>query len=147
MVGLVGVLAYVTAYAWEDVAVNTTSSGGRIIFLDNTSHGTFFLGAASADFEKNTAFSNSVPLIETGMGGSTFTASWKNNQNNELGSGKTAVFTMTVWDPAGVPHSTTRESGKIYSGTLSVSCSPLEPGDGRFLLTSTIYEKRPVRND
>lgn len=147
MVGLVGALAYVTAYAWEDVAVNTTSSGGRIIFQDNTSHGTFFLGAVSGDFKKNAALSNSVPLIETGMGVSTFTASWRNNQNNELSGGKTSVFTMTVWDSAGVPHSTTRESGKMYSGTLSVSCSPLEPGEGRFLLTSTIYEKRPVRND
>jgi hypothetical protein len=146
MVGLVGALVYVTAYAWEDVAVNTTSSGGRIIFQDNASHGIFFLGAASADFKKNAALSNSVPLIETGMGVSTFTASWRNNQNNEPGSGKRAVFTMTVRDPAGVPHSTTLESRQMYSGTLSVSCSPLEPGEGRFLLTSTIYEKRLNQN-
>jgi len=142
MIALVGVLAYVTPYAWENVVVNTTSSGGRIDFQDNISHGTFFLGAASADLEKNAVFTNSVPLIETGMRGSTFTASWKNYQGNEPGSRKMAVFNLTVWDSIRVPHSTTLESQKIGSGTLSVSCTQFEPGEGRFLLTSTIYEKK-----
>ncbi|WP_342677707.1 hypothetical protein [Methanofollis sp. UBA420] len=140
---LAGALAYVMSYAREDVIVDTTDSGGRVVFLDNDSQGTFTLGGAYADFRGNGVFSNSVSSIDTGMGGSsTFTTSWKQGGKNELGSAKTAVFTLTIWDPAGVPHSTTRESREVSSGTLSVSFSPHEPGEGRFLLTSTIYESR-----
>lgn len=138
-----GSLAYVISCAREDVLVNTADSGGAIVFLDNDSHGTFALGRASADFRKNTVASSTVPSVETGTGGSsTYTATWEQDGNTELGDAKKAVFTLTVWDPAGVPHSTTMESDKTYSGTLSVSCSPHESGDGRFLLTSTVYGSR-----
>ncbi|WP_342678388.1 hypothetical protein [Methanofollis sp. UBA420] len=139
---LAGALAYVTSYAREDVIVNTTDSGGRVVFHDNDSHGTFHLGVASADFKKNAVFSSSFSSIETGTGTSTFTAVWKSSRGNTFGGAKTAVFTLTVWDPAGVPDSTTRESRSVSSGALSVSCSPHGSGEGRFLLTSTIYESR-----
>lgn len=146
---LAGALAYVMSNAREDVIVDTTNSGGRVIFQDNDSHGTFSLGRVSADFKGKKVFPNSVSSanavssIETGIGGSsTFTASWKNEEKNKLGNAKTAVFTLTVWEPTGVPHSTAREAQDVSSGTLSVSCSPHEPGEGRFLLTSTIYESR-----
>ncbi|MDK2974518.1 MAG: hypothetical protein PWP08_889 [Methanofollis sp.] len=135
-------LAYVVSCAREDVIVSTTDSGGRVVYLDNNSHGTFTLGSAFADFRGNRVFSNTISSIETGSGSSTFTAIWKQEGENELGGTKKAVFTLTIWDPVGVPHSTTRESTRAYSGTLSVRCSPLEPGEGRFLLTSTIYESR-----
>ena len=74
MVGLAGALAYVMSYAREDAVVNTTTLGGRIVFLDNISHGTDYLGDASADPERNMSFSNPVPFVEAGIGGSTFTA-------------------------------------------------------------------------
>lgn len=136
-------LAYVVSCAREDVIMSTTDSGGRVIFLDNNSHGTYSLGRASADFRRYTVSSNTVSSIETGTrGSSTYTATWEQDGENELGNAKRAVFTLTVWDTAGVPHSTTRESTQVYSGTLSVCCSPLEPGEGSFLLTSTIYESR-----
>ncbi|WP_067053036.1 hypothetical protein [Methanofollis ethanolicus] len=139
---LAGALAYAMSYAREDVIVDTFESGGRVVFHDNDSHGTFHLGVASADFDKNAVSSSSLSSIETGTGTSTFTATWRNEMENELGGVKTAVFTLTVWDPVGVPHSTTRESQGVSSGTLSVSCSPHGSGEGRFLLTSTISESR-----
>jgi len=140
---LAGSLAYVASCAREGVIVSTTDSGGRVVFQDNDSHGTFALGRASADFRRNTVFTNTISSIETGSeASSTFTATWKQEGENELSGAKKAVFTLTVWDPAGMPHSTTMESEKIYSGTLSVRCSPHESGEGRFLLTSTIYESR-----
>lgn len=142
LLALAGALAYAMSYAREDVLVDTFDSGGRVVFLDNGSHGTFHLGVASADFEKNAVYSSSLSSIETGTGTSTFTAIWKSSRGNTFGGAKTAVFTLTVWDPAGVPHSTTRESQGVSSGTLSVSFSPHEPGEGRFLLTSTISESR-----
>lgn len=142
LLALAGTLAYAMSYAREDGIVDTFDSGGRVVFHDNDSHGTFHLGVASADFEKNAVSSSSLSSIETGTGTSTFTAPWRNERGNELGGAKTAVFTLTVWDPAGVPHSTTRESRGVSSGTLSVSCSSYGPGEGRFLLTSTISESR-----
>jgi len=142
MIGLVGALAYVISDAQEDVVVNTTTSSGKIIFQDSTSRGVFFLGEASADFGANTTSSNAISLIETGMEVNTFTASWRNDQEDKPGSTKKATFTLAVWDPAGILHSTTQESEGIHSGTLSVSCSPFEPGEGRFELTSTIHERR-----
>ncbi|MDD4254528.1 MAG: hypothetical protein PHP59_04040 [Methanofollis sp.] len=139
---LAGALAYAMSYAREDVIVDTFESGGRVVFHDNDSHGTFHLGVASADFEKNAVFSSSFSSIETGTGTSTFTAVWKSIRENTFGGAKTAVFTLTVWDPAGVLHSTTHESRGVSSGTLSISFSPHGPGEGRFLLTSTISESR-----
>jgi len=109
-----GSLAYVISCAREDVLVNTADSGGAIVFLDNDSHGTFALGRASADFRKNTVASSTVPSVETGTeGSSTYTATWEQDGNTEPGDAKKAVFTLTVWDPAGVPHSTTMESGEL----------------------------------
>ena len=142
MIGLVGALAYVISDAQEDVVVNTTTSSGKIVFQDSNSRGVFFLGEGSADFGANTTSSNTISLIETGMEASTFTASWRNDQEDKPGSTKKATFTLAVWDPAGILHSTTQESEGIHSRTLSVSCSPSEPGEGRFELTSTIHERR-----
>jgi len=142
MIGLVGALAYVISSAQEDVAVNTTTSSGKIVFQDSNSRGVFFLGEGSADLGANTTSSNTISLIETGMEASTFTVSWRSDPENKPSSAKKATFTLTVWDPAGIPHSTTQESEGINSGTLTVSCSPFEPGEGRFELTSTIHERR-----
>jgi hypothetical protein len=142
-IGFVGLLGYgFVSHAAEDIVVNTTTSGGTIVFQDNDSHGVFHIGRSSTDFRSNATFSNSIPSIETGTGRSVFTATWRNDQKNEFGSAKKATFTLTVWDPAGIPHSTTQESEGINSGTLTVSCSPFEPGEGRFELTSTIHERR-----
>jgi len=142
-IGFVGLLGYgLVSYATEDIVVNTTTAGGKIVFQDNATHGVYLLGRAWADFGSNATFSNVTPSIETGTGRSVFTAIWRNDQKNEFGSAKKAIFTLTIWDPAGMPHSTTQESGGINSGTLTVSCSPFEPGEGRFELTSTIHERR-----
>lgn len=130
------------SYAAEDVVVNTTTAGGKIVFQDNDSHGVFLIGRAWADFGSNATLSNPVPSIETGMGRSVFLVICENDRRNEFGGTRTAVFTLTVWDPAGVPHSTTREFRGICSETLSVDCTPFEPGKGRFEVTSTICEKR-----
>lgn len=142
MVGLAGALAYVMSYAWEDVAVNTTTLGGRIAFSDNISHGTFYLGDVSADPGRNMPFSNPVPFVETGIGGSTFTATWRDIRNDESNDEKIAVFTLTIWDPAGRPYSTSLESGQMGSGLMSVSLSSPKSGEGRFSLTSTILERK-----
>ncbi|HON41424.1 MAG TPA: hypothetical protein PK196_08170 [Methanoculleus sp.] len=142
MVGLAGALAYVMSYAREDVVVNTTTLGGRIVFLDNISHGTYYLGDASADPERNMSFSNPVPFVEAGIGGSTFTATWRDIRNDEPNDEKIAVFTLTVWDPAGRPYSTSLESGQMGSGLMSVSLSSPESGEGQFSLTSTILERK-----
>lgn len=135
-------LAHGIACAEEDVVVNTTTSSGKIIFQENASHGVYTLAGASADFGTDMVLSNSISSIETGTGKSVFTATWRNDQKNEFGSAKTAIFTLTVWDPTGLPHTATRETGRVNSGTLSVSCFPFEPGEGRFEFTSTIREKR-----
>jgi hypothetical protein len=143
VLGLVTLLGYgLVSYAAEDVVVNTTTAGGKIVFQDNDSHGVYLLGRAWADFGSNATLSNATPSFETGMGRSVFLVICENDWGNELGGTRTAVFTLTVWDPVGVPHSTTREFGGICSETLSVDCSPFEPGEGRFEVTSTIREKR-----
>jgi hypothetical protein len=143
VLGLVILLGYgLVSYAAEDVVVNATTTGGRIVFQDDASHGVYLLGRAWTDFGSNATLSNPGPLIETGTGRSVFLVACENARGNELGGTRTAVFTLTVWDPAGVPHSTTREFGGICSETLSVDCSPSKPGEGRFEVTSTIREKR-----
>ena len=142
-IGFVGLLGYgLVSYATEDIVVNTTTAGGKIVFQDNDSHGVYLLGRVWTDFGSNATHSNPVPSIETGTGRSVFLVACENDRGNELGGTRTAVFTLTVWDPAGIPHSTTQESEGIHSGTLTVSCSPFEPGEGRFELTSTIRERR-----
>lgn len=150
MVGLAGVLAYgalvyVTLYAWEEVAVSTASSSGSVVFLDNISHGTHHLGSVHASLESDIdiSYPNLIsPSIETGIGINTFTTSWNDIRRDGSSGGKTAVFTLTVWDSAGVPHSTSLKSGRSGSGTMSVSLFSPEPGEGRFELTSTILERR-----
>ncbi|MCK8518456.1 hypothetical protein [Methanoculleus sp. 7T] len=143
VLGFAGLLlAHGIACAEEDVVVNTTTSSGKIIFQENASHGVYALAGASADFGTDMVLSNSISSIETGTGKSVFTATWRNDQKNEFGSAKTAIFTLTVWDPTGLPRTATRETGRVNSGTLSVSCFPFEPGEGRFEFTSTIREKR-----
>jgi len=142
-VGFVILLGYgLVSYASKDVVVNTTTTGGEIVFQDNDSHGVYLLGRAWADFESNATLSSPVPTIETGTGRSAFLVVCENDRKNEFGGTRTAVFTLTVWNPAGVPHSTTQEYQGICSETLSVDCSPFEPGEGRFEITSTIRERR-----
>jgi len=142
-VGFVILLGYgLVSYASKDVVVNTTTTGGEIVFQDNDSHGVYLLGRAWADFESNATLSSPVPTIETGTGRSVFLVVCENDRKNEFGGTRTAVFTLTVWNPAGVPHSTTQEYQGICSETLSVDCSPFEPGEGRFEITSTIRERR-----
>ncbi len=143
MVGLAGALAYdVMSYASEEVAVSTASSGGSVVFLDNISPGVRHLGSVNAYPGNDKSFSNSIyPFIETGIGRNTFLVSWTDWRDGPSG-GRTAVFTLTVWDPTGTPHSTTQESQRSGSKTMSVSFSSPEPGEGRFELTSTILEKR-----
>ncbi|KUL01555.1 MAG: hypothetical protein XE11_2089 [Methanomicrobiales archaeon 53_19] len=142
-IGFVGLLGYgLVSYATEDIVVNATTSGGKILFQDNDSHGVYLLGRAWADFGSNATLSNATPSIETGTGRSVFLVACDNARGNELGGTRTAIFTLTVWDPAGVPHSTTREFRGVCSETLSVDCSPFEPGEGRFEVTSTIRERR-----
>lgn len=150
MVGLAcalayGALAYVTLYAWEEVAVSTTSSGGSVFFLDNTSRGTHHLGSvhASLGSDIDMSYPNPIyPSIETGIGINTFTATWSDIRRDGSSGGKTTVFTLTVWDSAGIPYSTSLKSGRSGSGTMSVSLFSPEPGEGRFELTSTIFERR-----
>ena len=143
VLGLVTLLGYgLVSYAAEDVVVNTTTAGGKIVFQDNDSHGVYLLGRAWADFGSNATLSNVTPSIETGTGRSVFLVVCENDRRNEFGGTRTTTFTLTVWDPAGVPHSTTREFQGICSETLSVDCSPFEPGEGRFEITSTIHERR-----
>jgi hypothetical protein len=143
VLGLVILLGYgLVSYAAEDVIVNATTSGGRIVFQDDASHGVYLLGRAWADFGSNATLSNATPSLETGTGRSVFLVACENDRRNEPGGTRTAAFTLTVWDPAGVSHSTTREFGGICSETLSVDCSPSKPGEGRFEITSTIRERR-----
>ena len=142
-IGVVGLMAYAVSCAGEDVAVNTTTASGKIIFQENNaSHGVFLLGGALVDFETNATSSNVISSIETGNGRNVFLSSWRSDRDGGFGSAKTAVFTLTVWDPAGVPHSTTQQAEGIYSGTLSVPCSPSISGEGWFSLTSTVFERR-----
>ncbi|WP_224732779.1 MULTISPECIES: hypothetical protein [Methanoculleus] len=141
--GLAILLGYgLVSYAAEDIVVNATTSGGKILFQDNDSHGVYLLGRAWADFGSNATFSNVTPSIETGTGRSVFLVTCDNARGNELSRTRTAVFTLTVWNPAGVPHSTTREFRGICSETLSVDCTPFEPGEGRFEVTTTIRERQ-----
>lgn len=92
--------------------------------------------------ERNMSFSNPVPFVEAGIGGSTFTVTWRDIRNDEPNDEKIAVFTLTVWDPAGRPYSTSLESGQMGSGLMSVSLSSPESGEGQFSLTSTILERK-----
>lgn len=148
MVGLAcvlayGALAYVTLYAWEEVAVSTACSGGSVVFLDNISPGVCNLGSVNTYPGSGESLSSPISLsVETGIGSNTFTATWSDIRRDGSSSGKTAVFTLTVWNSAGVPHSTSLKSGQMGSGTMSVSLFSPEPGEGRFELTSTILERR-----
>ena len=138
-----GALAYATSHAWEEVAVSTACSGGSVAFLDNISPGVRNLGSVNTYPGSGESLSSPISLsVETGIGSNTFTATWSDTRRDGSSSGKAAVFTLTVWDPAGVPHSTSLESRRSGSGTMSVSLFSPEPGEGRFELTSTILERR-----
>lgn len=96
---------------------------------------TINLGSLYTDGTNNIATATGVGSVLAPAGSNTFTATWK-NVNDVNNDGQGAIYTLTVWDANGSPHSTTHEVDRAGEGTISVTFNSQGTGDAQYQLYS-----------
>ena len=91
------------------------------------------LGSLFTDGKNEIASATCVGPVTVPSGYNTFTATWQ-NINDVDNDGRGATYKLTVWDAAGIAHTTTKSVDRAGSGTISVSFNSQGAGDAQYEL-------------